>query len=358
MIYFVIAILLFFSFLISLRKTYTPAKYINFIFILVLSVFAFRNVNVGGDTLKYVYEFTHDQYRGREIGYVLFCDFIRFFGDTPFVYLFFTSLISILPFLLLIRKHSNNSILSLLYVFCFFNLIICFETHIRQNIGTGFVMLSIYIWEIVSSKSWKFWIIPLLFLVFGVLCHSSLYITVPLCLIIPFLPINKKIGIIVVIAAFFIGGVMQQLIVGIFQLLYSLIDGYDAFDRILAYSEDGSLGGYDMSPFNVSNIILFLWMMFIIFASENNNSYYFKAFVLYGVLHCLFRTSDLTFRSFFIINILALIYIPAKIQRRSIYKIIMCVFLVDWLQYLYRLCVTPSMQNKDAFMFPYTFIFE
>lgn len=334
-------------------------RYLWFLYIIFISIFAFRGIDVGGDTIKYVTEFLSDTYRDREIGYVLFCDAIKIFGNSPFVYIFFTSLVSIIPFLLLLHKHSDNPTLSLLYVFCFYNLIICFETHVRQNIGTGFILLSIYLWELVSFKSKKYLLIPIIPFCYGLLCHSSLYMAAPLCLIIPFIPISKKIAYIAVTGAFILGGFFSQLIIEFFNSFYTLIDNYDIFERLYAYSgERGGLGGFGMSAFNVSNLVLYSWMIFCIYASENEKTYYFKAFVLYAVLHCVFRTSDLTFRSFFIIQLLALTYIPSKVNTQWQSKGIMCIFLLDWLQYLLRLSITPSMQNVDAHMFPYTFIFE
>ena len=194
MIYFLLgfglALVVLFNFFSNEKENNIPFYIFAF---LTTAMLAFRSQYVGGDTILYVQEFKYGDYVNREWGWFFFNYLASLFGKSPFVIIFWSSIISILPFILLANKYSNNKCLSLLFLFLFANTaIVDLETNLRQNVGTGLFLLSIYIYSEFKNKTWKYLIVPIALALWGTLCHSSLYFVIPLSLCFSFVKLNKK----------------------------------------------------------------------------------------------------------------------------------------------------------------------
>lgn len=357
MIYFIVALYIFFLYFIYSISLNNKKVIFLMASIPFVALFAIRGVKVGGDTLTYVNEFFNRDYLDREIGYVLFCEIIRFFGRTPFVYIFFTSLISLIPFLLLIKVFGNRNPLSILYVFLFSVLVICIETNIRQNIGTGLVMLSLFVYTKIKQKGIKYYIIPLLLLVWGTLCHASLYFMVPLCILIYFIKINRSISVVLIIVAFVVGGLTTTLVENVLSYFYYYSEGVEGLAKLNSYSQGTYLGNYSEATFSIGRILTTSWALLIIFTcdKEEISNFFIKCLVFYIIIYNLANASDLMYRMIYTLQLFSIVYIPKRFEKQE-YRLVLLFFILVWMRKLYQLCTTPSMQNPDAMMFPYVTI--
>lgn len=326
---------------------------------LIFCLLAFRSENVGGDTVTYVDEFYNYGFREREIGYVLFCEIIRLFGSGPFIYIFCTSCISIIPFFLLVQRHSIVRSFSLLYLFIFSVLIIDLETNIRQNIGTGFLLTSILLFENEDLSKVKKIVFGTLFLIWGSLCHTSLYFICPLLLIIYALKFNKTHSLVLILVCFIIGGLTNEYATAFFQWFTFRIDGVEGLERLVQYSNDGGLGDFTNASFSISYILSALWSLVVVYSCNKDeiNNIYIKSLIVFAMLHCIGGSSDLMYRLFYTIQLLSIIYIPGRLLKDKLSLSFILLYSIIILQAFWRTCLTPSMQNQDACMFPYTFIF-
>ena len=363
MIYFVVALILFFAtLLINEAKSKNQRNNIYIVSAIIFYIlFAFRGENVGGDTAFYVSEFLAGLYKDREIGYVLYCDLISFFGDSPFIYIFFTTAISVVPFLFIVHRYSTNPVLSLLYIFCYSGMIICIETNIRQNIATGFVMWAYLIFDSCKWRKFNFKALSLILLfIWGILCHTSMFIVIPICIALYFIPIYKKISIILIIVSFILGGLSSGYIENLFNYFYIFTEGVEGLERLNAYSAGRNLGNYTDVGFNIRSIVFFAWVMLTIIPAtkEELNTYFMKLFIAYAIIYNFARSSDLVYRMVYILQLLSFVYIPQKLlNKKYIYYYLLIILLILWLVSLYHICTQPARQNPDACMFPYTFIF-
>lgn len=325
---------------------------------LIFCLLAFRSENVGGDTVTYVEEFYNFGFREREIGYVLFCEIIRLFGGTPFIYIFCTSCISIIPFYLLVQRHSSIRSFSLLYLFIFSVLIIDLETNIRQNIGTGFLLTSILLSEDKNRSKAKI-ILGILFFIWGCLCHSSLYFIGPLILITYVLKFNKTLSIILILVCFMVGGLTNEYAEAFFYWFSFKIDGVAGLEKLSNYANDGDLGNFANASFTISNILFTLWSLVVVYScnKEEIKNIYIKSLIVFAMLHCIGGSSDLMYRMFYTLQLLSIIYIPNRLLKNKLSLLFIFFYAITILQAFWRTCLTPSMQNQDACMFPYTFIF-
>jgi len=182
--------------------------------ILVTFILAFRGDNVGGDTMEYCdyfegkwgpYGTVDDPNPEFGVGFVFFSQLLSFlFGPSRFVFIFITSILTIVPFLYIVWRDSKYKLMPLcLYMTCFFLLSLS-QTCIRQNVSLFFLfMLYILLTGKYGSSKWMYLGTPIM-LVCSVLCHTTSVLTILLALFVFLVPLNRLTsGLLVVISAVF-----------------------------------------------------------------------------------------------------------------------------------------------------------
>lgn len=362
MIYFLLgfglALVVLFNFFLNKKESNIPFYIFAF---LTTAMLAFRSQYVGGDTILYVQEFINGEYIDREWGWVLFNYLASLFGKSPFVIIFWSSIISILPFILLVNKYSNNKCLSLLFLFLFANTaIVNLETNLRQNVGTGLFLLSIYVYSELKNKSWKYLIVPIALALWGILCHSSLYFVIPLSLCFSFVKLNKKYVLITIYVFYILGSLSSEYASNLMGYFFVFAGDYDALSKLAGYETGDNLGTFSDAGFSIGSILVMTWISITIIAcsKEEINNFFIKMLVLYAIVYCVFRSSDLMYRLVFTLQLCSFIYVPKGIKLDNRLTIIASLLVLIWIRSLFQLCTQPERQNADANMFPYTTIIE
>lgn len=338
--------------------------------VLFVGLFALRGDNVGGDTLEYCKYFegkdsstygTLKYNENIEIGFRFLCVLLQQISLSHFWFILSTSLISLIPFVLIVRKYSISAPLSYFYVICsnFCIMVVCIETHIRQNIATALIMLAIYILN-QNKLNRKTLFCGLLLSICGLLTHTSIYLILPFLILLYFIPLNKAIAINIIISSCIITVFFTKYYGEYFMGLMAILSPYEAFDNITRYMESDKYGLSDTVGIFTHFAPIAFWVIVNIYYStyEELNNIYMKCLVIGSSLIIMSTSFGMSFRMFYALQILGVCYIPQAIVNN---KRAMCLNFFPYLYLFYRIVVgvmTPSNYNTDSHYLPYNFIFE
>ena len=367
MIYVLIAVILFFFIFLekqnSIKRNHLFIICGSFIFIL----FAFRGENVGGDTLEYVRFFTNKgssygslDYNDLELGFNLFVEFFQKISITPFCFILFSTLVTIIPFFLFVRKYGTSYVLPFLYILCFISFTVCIETNLRQDIAVGAFLLALYIFISVKDKKKYIYLLCILLLVFSLIGHNTNLVVVPLFIGMLFIKFNKKITIPLMAISYVVSLVTTAYFSDLFYYVNVLFANTEIFSHYSDYGNNGFYELGDTASFNFLTLSMTLWPILNIAAcdDEEENNMYMKCMVINCVVYNFCCSFPIAFRMIYLFQYLSLCYVPKKVLTDRRYFMINVIFILSWLRVLFNTAVTPAVQNQDAHMFPYNFIWE
>lgn len=369
--------ILFFTFLLLKEKGNTNFElrkrrfYIGSFFFLAL--FAFRGENVGGDTYEYCRYFMGEhsstygvlgENENIEIGFQWFCMLMNRISNTPFFFIFTSSILTLLPFVLLVRKYSSMPNLSYFYILCsnFMLYVVNIETHVRQNISGAFIMMALLLYlQNGISRHKKYSLVAIVsFLALAILSHSSSYILLPLLIVIMFLPFKRKysiaiIAISVVVSVFFVDAVTD-----LFLGLNFMLNPYEELANITRYIESEQYGTSNTILRITHSLPLAFWAGYNVYKAddEENNNIFIKCLVVGTAISIACGSFGMVFRMVFLYQLLGCVYIPKEIARN---KNALFVNLIPYLYLFYRIVVmvaSASNYNTDSHILPYMFIWE
>lgn len=371
MIYYSLAIVLF---CLALYEKSKPKYFSTRAFYLgaglFVALFAFRGENVGGDMIHYF-----DFYEGRiaymygsiekpeiEIGYALFCKTLRFISGNGYFFIFVSSIVSLLPFLLLVNKYSNNRNLSLLWLLVVYGLTmtINIETNLRQNIATAFIMTGIYLVFNDGRVKYKQYLIILLLLT-SCFIHTTSLILIPIMVCLYFIPLTKKSAMISVVGSVIITVLMHGLFQDILQYIsaYLTILNKDSFEHIADYVSSDIYGFSGTYASLLSYIPMTTWCCYNIYSSNKDeiSNYWMKNMVFSVCMYNLASDFGMAFRMFYLFQLVGFVYVPQKLKNDKNFTVMMLIMAY----YVYRFIdstTNPLNYNTTTHVLPYYFFFE
>mgnify|MGYP002519528723 CR=1 FL=1 len=218
------------------QKKHPADKYLFWVAtIFLLFLMAFRSDDVGPDMCTYI-----DSYLGTGWGYgdvmeqqpVIFAwmTFLKvLFPKEPFVFVFFTTILYMIPVIWAIKLYSKDKIGSLLSMMLLPGLWLLYIVTIRQAMAQGFILMAIIAF-FEKFKNWKY--ISCGFLVLALLCHSTSFLIIPLVAGVYFLKLKRKTMIIAVIVSLFLTNAVANYAGNLFA---TLLGGFSEMDRLTGY---------------------------------------------------------------------------------------------------------------------------
>lgn len=371
MIYIVLIIVLFLLFICEYRGNKEIAKKVFWIgTVLFVSLFAFRGENVGGDMQEYCLYFagkessTYGSLRlndNIEIGFRWICKALQKVSLSGFWFIFSTSLITLIPFILLVKKYSLYPNLSYLYVICsnFSIMVVCLETHIRQNIASAFIMMALYLYMAKQLNKKRFiWMI--LFCIAGILTHSSIYYILPLILILNFIRFTKVVSLVLVIGSCILTISFNQFFSQIFTSFMMLLSPYEAFNNMTRYMDSDTYGLSGTAGLinNFWPIALFAIINIYYANKEEINNIFMKCLVVGTSISIMATSFGLSFRMMYALILIGYCYIPRAFKTNKIAMLINFLPLLYMFIRIIRAVFNPASYNTDSHYLPYSFIFE
>lgn len=295
--------------------------------------------------------------------YFYFCKFLRQIGNYDFIYIIGLCLIVNVPFLLYVRKYSNNASLSILWLFLIQNT----QTHLfimtahRQMIAHAFFMVGIYAIMSFYEKNGKWYleikkdILIAFCLIIAVLGHSSSYFVIIALIGAYFLPqISKKKQIFVVFVSMILGAFMYNVFLGCFTNLMYLLGDVEEISRSTHYLVDDV---YDTANASINSLLpqtlMTIGVIYCCTVSELK-SFFVKCLFLATISVNIFYSIPLISRSFTTLWILAISgCVPIAFRNTTKGKVILSIIVLAQLYTAYNAYTSPSFR-----LLPFKFIWE
>ena len=368
-IYIIVSIFLFVLFLIE--QGYKEEKSKDSLFYIgsfvVISLLAFRGTNVGGDTQNYCGYFmgkggmygTYENNDIFEIGFRIICSWLIFISRTDFCFLFFTSLITMIPFIYLIKRDcSQSKILPLCIYFFTWGMLSITQTAIRQTCAVSFIMIAYIIFTSpINKKSLKYALsISVLFC--AIFTHTSCLLSSPMLLCTLFLvKLTKKIALSVVVGSLIFTLVASNFFQMAFDMLNYLLLDVEMAGRILNYYDNEQYALTGEISFNRLGPATLLVSIYIMMSKEKDLcNDYLKMLVVGSSLYNIGASFPMIPRSVFPLLFMGSIFVPSGLREKR--NIILYQILLLLLLFFIRNIILYIIPTGDSHMLPYNFIWE
>lgn len=368
-IYVVISIVMLLLFLLEQSTKNNKSRMILFYFasFLAVGLLAFRGNDVGGDTIHYCGYFTGEGgYYGIwetnesfEIGFIWLCGLLMKISRTDFCLIFSTSLITILPFIYLIRRDCKYSkILPLCLYMTVWNILSVTQTALRQNFSVSLLFIAYIIYTSENIKSKYKYILVGLFLWLSFISHTSSLLALPLIIGCSCIKLNKKKAYILIIGSFVFVMVFKNVFSYIFDMFNQLMAGVamashmlDTYYGNIRYSLDSEISFNRLVP------ATFLVVLLIKMSSDDElKSNYLKYLVVGASLYNIGASFPMIFRTVYPLLFMGILYVPSGFSKKG--TIISKVLVVLLILFFIRNQIVYMEPGRDDKMLPYLFIWE
>lgn len=162
---------------------------------------------------------------------------LRFlFPISPFVFIFFSTLLYMIPFLIGVKLYSKDKIASLLCLIILPGTWMVAMITLRQALAQGLMLIGLLCF-LQKTRYWK--IITPIMAVLALICHSTSFLIIPLIVLAFILPINRKWMYILIIVSLFLADVVTMTIGDYFMFLFADVE---ELKRIVAYGSSSDFG--------------------------------------------------------------------------------------------------------------------
>lgn len=333
---------------INQRKKY----FFPFALVLLFFLMAFKDTTVGPDTPHYVNFYlglpsmygSVDYPNDIEPGLGWLCRFLWIFPKSELLFIFTTTLFTMLPVFYGIHKYSKNKIVSVLLIMLIEGIWLVQMITLRQALAQSFILIGLFCF-LDKGKWWFYKTGIALFLSF--FFHSSPFLIVPLMIIAILVPIRKK-------SVLYIALIVSLIFSGIFanslsNLFLSMTSQFGGLERVNNYIENDIYGETGYSFLNYAPMTLFV-MSLVYYNNPNDQNWLFvKAFALGIIAYNILGSIPLVNRA---IAFLLLVGVTGGLPSVKKGKAVMICFLLYmiWRSYVHYEVGTPFQ--------PYKFIFE
>ena len=381
-IYNILELFLFFVLFIELGTKKTKQYQKRFFWIgaiPLIIILGFRNIDVGGDTPGYCdfymgkasgfYGSMFDKDNETEIGFIYLCRLIHIFCSDWRWFIFATSVISLLPFLLFVKNESQTKTFSYLSFLLPWGLLFLIQTPLRQDMAISLFLLGGYL--IVNDGITNFndnikkKFIGLVFIIWGFLTHTTMYIVAPLVILLYFIPLNKKYSIIFVLITFVVSLTVRSLFTYIYDYFFLLTASMDSFRNINQY--------YGNNNYEIAETIKLgavaprtLFTIFVVLLSSirQTNKFNYKCLVIGCCIMNIGISFPLASRIALIFILVGSSFVPQNFSLKKEnnitlnYSKVLTVVLFILIGYKhYELC-SNFIKTINSDILPYTFWFE
>lgn len=366
MIYFLFAITILLLVLAEKQKVIPSRMTFQLCAVLILILFAFRGIDVGGDTKEYVAFFLGKgssygslEDNTLEFGFNLYVKVMRLISDSAFGFIFSTAFISLFPFFLFVRKSKTTSSLPYLYILCFISFTVCIETNLRQNIAVSAFLLAIYIY-MYTKRSKLLIVLCVILTAIALMGHNSNFIVIPVFLLLCSIKFPLKVSVILMVFSYVTSIISYEYLSDIFSILNIIFTDSTILDHYSTYGTNGFYEIEEPTSFNFFTLSLTLWPIINILACDpkERDNIFMKCMVVSCIIYNFFSPFPIAFRMIYLFQYLSLCYVPRKIWNNNIFFCLNLLLIMSWLRVLLITTLDVASQNPDAHMFPYNFIWE
>lgn len=291
-----------------------------------------------------------------EIGYIIFAKLIRHVITKDFEYIIFWGLFICIPFAVLVKRYSNNVILSVLLLMILNNgrnLMTFFCAH-RQMLAMTLLSIAL----IICVKKLKFWqFLSSSMCIAAMFVHSTVFFLIPILILLFFIRIDNN--------RIYYWGAWGSLVI---SQLVNLSDYFSYWAIVLSQEFEDNRALEHMFDASVDHSIwqyIPFTLIFVIFVhyyhKKDLNNYFLKCLFSAVLLKNLFGFFPHIARSIFFLCILAVIgAIPKPETENEKYKrqtVLYCIVIVmfTFLEYRVLVAFNPAY---DYWCLPYNFIWE
>ncbi|WP_296259358.1 EpsG family protein [uncultured Phocaeicola sp.] len=368
-IYVIISIVMLLLFLLEQAAKNNKLRMILFYFasFLAVGLLAFRGNDVGGDTIHYCGYFTgQGGYYGIwetndsfEIGFIWLCGLLMKISRTDFCLIFFTSLITMLPFVYLIwRDCKYSKILPLCLYMTVWNILSVTQTALRQNLSVSLLFFAYIFYTSENIKHKYKYILAGLFLWLSFISHTSSLLALPLLIGCSYIKLNRKMAYILTIGSLVFIMVFKNAFSHIFDLFNQLMTGVamashmlDTYYGNIRYALDSEISFNRLAP------ATFLVVLLIKMSSDGDlKSRYLKYLVIGASLYNIGASFPMMFRVVYPLLFMGILYVPSGLSKSK--TLISRVLLILLILFFIRNQIVYMKPGTDDRMLPYSFIWE
>lgn len=297
LIYITIFLFLFLGVFLKPRKQYI---YLLISFLVLFFLSAFRDVNIGTDTSSYALLFKrvesgHTLHR-QEIGWYYFNKLIIYLGGNFQWVLISSTLLTLCPVFLVVRKYSLNPMLSIFLFFAFYIYLQSFNIT-RQVVSVSLIFGSL---PFLIERKHKYYLI-------GVFASGLIHITAFLCL--PLIYI-KKISyhriwwVLIVLTSLIFGALLSN-------ILLPKIAGILGYSHYLSRFDSGDAE---------AGLFLLLTNIFALFliVTSSKKSIYLQLFFVYIIFYNVVASVPFAYRLVYYFSIVQLLFLPYYIYHNKL----------------------------------------
>ena len=200
----------------------------------------------------------------------------------------------------------------------------------------------------------------MLLLIAAVMSHTSIYLILPLVLLLLFVPLTKKVSYCLIIGSCLITLFFTDVFSYVFTGLMFWLSPYEAFDSLTRYMDSDKYGLSGKAGLLTDFAPIAIWALINIYYSNKNeiNNVFMKCMVVGTSLTIMGSSFGLSFRMMYALLMLGYCYIPIAYKNNS--KSLFVNF-IPLLMMFYRLIgavMNPVEYSAESHWLPYMFIFE
>lgn len=344
---------------------------------LIFSVIAFRGSDVGGDTLEYVRFFKGEgsMYGSiddseMEVGFVLIARFLHFFNESAMWFLFCSTLITLFPFFIIVKKYSSNKTIPLLLFMTTWSILPTSLCAIRQNFAVSLAMTAFLLFgslrgnSIQDVKKQKSIIISIIIVcILSIMTHTSMMVALPLIVLAEFINLSRKYMYIIVLGSFVGALLIDNLFGELFQQFNIITQSFEYADRMNSYFEN--------SKYELTNEVSFnrlgpstLYVLIVVYKSseEELHSFFLKCLVIGHSLFCIGASFPMISRVVYPLLLFGISFVPLSMnfRREKISKVLLILLLFFFVRTQFKYFAEYNISDNyyGVRLLPYKTIFE
>lgn len=344
---------------------------------LIFSVIAFRGSDVGGDTLEYVRFFKGEgsMYGSiddseMEVGFVLIARFLHFFNESAMWFLFSSTLITLFPFFIIVKKYSSNKTIPLLLFMTTWSILPTSLCAIRQNFAVSLAMTAFLLFgslrdnSIQDVKKRKSIIILIIIVcILSIMTHTSMMVALPLIVLAEFINLSRKYMYIIVLGSFVGALLIDNLFGELFQQFNIITQSFEYADRMNSYFEN--------SKYELTNEVSFnrlgpstLYVLIVVYKSseEELHSFFLKCLVIGHSLFCIGASFPMISRVVYPLLLFGISFVPLSMnfRREKISKVLLILLLFFFVRTQFKYFAEYNISDNyyGVRLLPYKTIFE
>jgi len=352
---------------LGLKNTKT-SKYLFFIGAIILILFiGLRSVNVGPDTIGYVAFFEgvsngYGTYENPnpdiEIGIVYFARFIRLISTDYWVWLMFTTILTIGPFLYLVNIGSKVRMIPLLLVIVnTYGILYLAMASMRQNLSLGFILLAFIVYYMSNVPKRKKIIVTITLILIAMLFHQAAILVLPFMLLCNVVSFKRNIVILMLVASIVLGLIISDYAYSIFQTLNFVTSIWGYSDRYFDYGKDAF--ATNTSFFYLAPVTLFVISYVLCCEEKEMKEVRLKYLILGCILFNLGSSLSVIMRVVYPLTMIGITYVPMNFikKRKTIWQFFTILMLIVFVILSFKNYSRMTTYDNNG-IYPYTFFWE